>query len=79
MLGQRGKGNWIFFQNPKLPAGNVSTEDLVHMLQRMGLCRDVDLETLLEVARQVGAFFERELPGFILKSGSLVDFQGRAA
>jgi hydroxymethylglutaryl-CoA lyase len=63
----------------KLPAGNVSTEDLVHTLQRMGLRKDIKLETLLDVARQVGSFFDRELPGFILKSGSIVDFQGKAA
>lgn len=56
------------------PAGNVSTEDLVHSLQRMGLRRDIDLGKLLEVARAVGAFFGRELPGFVLKSGSIVDF-----
>ncbi len=63
----------------KLPAGNVSTEDLVHTLQRMGLRKDIRLDVLLEVARQVSAFFGRELPGFILKSGSIVDFQGRLA
>ena len=62
----------------KVPAGNVSTEDLVHSLQRMGLREDIKLVALLDVARQVSAFFERELPGFILKSGSIVDFQGRA-
>ena len=60
----------------KLPAGNVSTEDLVHSLQRMGLRKDIKLDVLLDVAQQVGAFFDRELPGFILKSGSIVDFQG---
>ncbi len=60
----------------KLPAGNVSTEDLVHSLQRMGLCREIKLEVLLDVARQVSAFFDRQLPGFILKSGSIVGFQG---
>jgi hydroxymethylglutaryl-CoA lyase len=58
----------------KLPAGNVCTEDLVHSLQRMGLREEIKLEVLLEVARQVSAFFNRELPGFILKSGSIVDF-----
>jgi hydroxymethylglutaryl-CoA lyase len=62
----------------KLPAGNVSTEDLVHSLQRMGLRKDIKLDGLLDVARQVGAFFERELPGFILRSGSIVDFEGQA-
>jgi hydroxymethylglutaryl-CoA lyase len=61
----------------KLPAGNVSTEDLVHSFQRMGLRRDVDLDGLLKVARQVGTFFQRELPGSILKSGSIVDFKGQ--
>lgn len=57
------------------PAGNVSTEDLVHSLQRMGMRRDVNLGQLVEVARSVGQFFGRELPGFILKSGSIVDFK----
>ena len=61
----------------RLPAGNVSTEDLVHSLQRMGLRTDIKLDVLLAVARQVGRFFDRELPGFILKSGSIVDFQGQ--
>lgn len=60
----------------KLPAGNVSTEDLVHSLQRMGLRGDIRLDPLIEVARQVSAFFGRELPGFILKSGSIVGFRG---
>jgi hydroxymethylglutaryl-CoA lyase len=60
----------------KLPAGNVSTEDLVHSLQRMGLRKDIKLDMLLKVAGQVGRYFDRELPGFILKSGSIVDFHG---
>ncbi|HEX5941943.1 MAG TPA: hydroxymethylglutaryl-CoA lyase [Anaerolineales bacterium] len=61
----------------KLPAGNVCTEDLVHSLQRMGLRRDIKLDALLEVARQVSVHFDRDLPGFILKSGSIVDFSGQ--
>jgi len=56
----------------KQPSGNVSTEDLVHTWQRMGLRPDIDLDGLLNVARLVETFFERPLPGFILKSGSLV-------
>ncbi len=59
----------------KLPAGNVSTEDLVHSFQRMGIRSDINLKSLLEVAGQVGKFFDRELPGFILKSGSIVDYK----
>jgi hydroxymethylglutaryl-CoA lyase len=61
----------------KLPAGNVSTEDLVHSLQRMEMRKDIKLDVLLQVARQVGKYFDRELPGFILKSGSIVDFEGQ--
>jgi hydroxymethylglutaryl-CoA lyase len=60
----------------KVPAGNVSTEDLVHSLQRMGWRKDIRLEVLLDVARHVSAFFNRELPGLTLRSGSIVDFQG---
>ena len=60
----------------KLPAGNVCTEDLVHSLQRMGLRRDIQLDQLLGVARQVSTHFNRELPGAVLKSGSIVDFVG---
>jgi hydroxymethylglutaryl-CoA lyase len=61
----------------RLPAGNVSTEDLVHTLQRMGLRADIKLDVLLEVAHQVAGYFNRELPGFILKSGSIVGFKGQ--
>lgn len=58
----------------KVPAGNVSTEDLVHSLQRMGHRPDIRLDRLLDVARQVGVFFGRDLPGLVLRSGPIVDF-----
>ncbi len=60
----------------KLPAGNVSTEDLVHSFQRMGFRKDIKLGTLLDTARQVSEFFGRELPGAVMKAGSIVDFKG---
>lgn len=60
----------------RLPAGNVSTEDWVHSLQRMGYRQDIQLEDLLAVARQVAAYFNRDLPGFILKSGPIVETDG---
>lgn len=59
----------------KQPAGNVCTEDLVHGLQRMGMRRDIRLDALLEIARDVGRFFGREMPGLVLKSGSIADFR----
>jgi hydroxymethylglutaryl-CoA lyase len=63
----------------RVPAGNVSTEDLVHSLQRMGIRGDIDLQVLIRVAREVGSFFQRELPGLVLQSGSIVDFHGQTA
>jgi len=63
----------------KVPAGNVSTEDLVHSLQRMGLRKDIQLDVLMTTARQVSAFFGRELPSLVIRSGSIVGFQGSAA
>jgi hydroxymethylglutaryl-CoA lyase len=56
----------------KVAAGNVCTEDLVHSLQRQGLVMEIDLEKLIGTARDLGSFFNRELPGFILKAGSIV-------
>ncbi len=58
----------------KVAAGNVCSEDLVHSLQRQGLGTGIDLEKLLATARDLAAFFGRELPGFILKAGSIVHF-----
>ncbi len=59
----------------KVAAGNVCTEDLVHSLQRQGLLTEIHLDKLLQAARDLGGFFNRELPGFILKAGSIVDFK----
>jgi len=59
----------------KVAAGNVCTEDLVHSLQRQGLAAGIDLEKLLAAARDLSAYFGRELPGFILKAGSIVNFK----
>jgi hydroxymethylglutaryl-CoA lyase len=55
----------------KVAAGNVATEDFVHALQRQGLCPDVDLAKLIEVARDVAAHFGREMQGRVLKTGPI--------
>ena len=49
--------------------GNTCTEDLVHSLQRGGLRRDIDLPTILAVARDVAAWFGREMPGKVHRAG----------
>lgn len=53
----------------KVAAGNVATEDFVYALHRQGLRPDVDLFRLIGVAREVGAHFERDLPGYVQKTG----------
>jgi hypothetical protein len=35
----------------------------------------INLDKLLETARLIGLFFNRDLPGFILKSGSIVNLK----
>jgi len=55
----------------KVAAGNVATEDFVHALQLEGLRQDVDLEGLIAVASNVAAYFGREMPGCVYKTGSI--------
>ncbi len=55
----------------KVAAGNVATEDLVHGLQRVGRRADIDLGALISVSRDVSAFFGRELPGCVYKTGPI--------
>jgi hydroxymethylglutaryl-CoA lyase len=55
----------------KVAAGNVATEDFVHVLQRQGERTDVDLGKLIATARDVGAFFGRDMPGFVQRTGPI--------
>ena len=55
----------------KVAAGNVCTEDFVHFLQRMGLRTDVNLDKLIEIAKDVSKYFSREMPGLVYKTGPL--------
>jgi hydroxymethylglutaryl-CoA lyase len=54
----------------KVAAGNVATEDFVHALHREGLREDVDLERLIAVARDAGAYFGREMQGYVYRTGA---------
>lgn len=49
--------------------GNICTEDLVHMLEDMGVETGVSLENLLDVAAQAQELAGRELPSHLLKAG----------
>lgn len=46
-------------------AGNVATEDLVHMLQRMGILPDIALAPLVDAAKQAETLVGHPLPGKI--------------
>ncbi len=50
-------------------AGNLATEDLVYMLEGMGLSTGVDLERLVEAGRIAEAVVGRPLPGKVHQAG----------
>ena len=52
-----------------MAGGNVCTEDLVHYLHRLGLRPEVNQEKLVELARDMSRFFNREMPGMVYKIG----------
>ncbi|MCJ7830604.1 MAG: hydroxymethylglutaryl-CoA lyase [Desulfobacterales bacterium] len=56
----------------KVAAGNVATEDFVHTLQLQGMRQEVNLQELIGVACDVAAYFGREMPGCVYKTGSIV-------
>jgi len=57
----------------KVAAGNVATEDFVHLLQLQGLRQDVNLDRLISLARDVAEYFGREMPGCVYKTGSILN------
>ena len=54
-----------------IAAGNISTEDLVHMFQKMNLRNDIQLDKLIAIAKEAADYFKRELPGVIYKTGKI--------
>jgi hydroxymethylglutaryl-CoA lyase len=50
-------------------AGNCATEDLVYMLQGMGIETGIDLERLVEAGRAAESIVGRKLPGKVHQSG----------
>jgi hydroxymethylglutaryl-CoA lyase len=57
----------------KIAGGNVCTEDLVHVWQRMSLRQDISLEKLIDLAGNMSKFFGRDLPGTIYKTGPILE------
>jgi hydroxymethylglutaryl-CoA lyase len=50
-------------------SGNIASEELVHMVEDMGVATGVDLEALIEVARLAERIVGRELPSQVLRAG----------
>ncbi|HUY10274.1 MAG TPA: hydroxymethylglutaryl-CoA lyase [Candidatus Dormibacteraeota bacterium] len=49
--------------------GNVCSEDLLYLLQRVGASVEVDVNRLCDVARRLEAMLGRELPGRLYRAG----------
>ncbi len=52
--------------------GNVATEEVVHMLEDMGIDTGIDLRALIEVAKLAQEIVGRELPSGVLRAGPRV-------
>jgi hydroxymethylglutaryl-CoA lyase len=55
----------------KVAGGNTCTEDLVHARQRNGHRTDLRLDLLVDTARRVAEFFQRDMPGSVYRSGPI--------
>jgi hydroxymethylglutaryl-CoA lyase len=55
----------------KLAAGNVCTEDFVHFLNQIEIRKDIKIDNIIELTRTSSSFLEKELPGFVYKSGKI--------
>lgn len=68
-----GMGGCPFAPNA---AGNVCTEDMVHMLHEMGIETGLDLPRLLEAARMAERLVGHPLDGQVMKAGSRLSLHG---
>jgi hydroxymethylglutaryl-CoA lyase len=50
-------------------SGNIATEELVHMLEDMGIGTGIDLDALIEVAELAEKLLGRTLPSGVLRAG----------
>lgn len=49
--------------------GNICSEDVVHLLDELGIRTGIDLDRLIETARMVETIVGRPLPGQVMKAG----------
>jgi hydroxymethylglutaryl-CoA lyase len=53
--------------------GNICTEDLLFLLEEMGIETGIDIRRMIDIACDVQAVLGRELPGQIMKAGLRLD------
>lgn len=58
--------------------GNITTEDLVHLCDEIGVETGIDLERLLECAREAETVFGHPLPGKVMRGGHLASYRRKA-
>jgi hydroxymethylglutaryl-CoA lyase len=66
-----GLGGCPFAGHSSGSAGNICTEDLVFMAQEMGIETGVNLENLIEAAREAEAILGKPLAGRVMHAGAL--------
>jgi hydroxymethylglutaryl-CoA lyase len=49
--------------------GNIATEELVHMVEDMGVATGIDLEAMIEAAADAERIIGRQLPSQVLRAG----------
>ncbi len=54
-------------------SGNVASEDIVHMLQLMGIETGIDLDKSIEIAKKVQSLVGHEVDSYMLKAGKSSD------
>jgi hydroxymethylglutaryl-CoA lyase len=59
--------------------GNVCTEDLVHLLQQLGIDTGIDLDRLIDLAHDMQQLLGRPLPGQVMRAGPRLRLHALAA
>jgi hydroxymethylglutaryl-CoA lyase len=58
--------------------GNIATEDLVHLCAEMGVETGIDLDRIVDIAREAEAIVGHPLPGKVMRGGHLSSYRRKA-
>ncbi len=51
-------------------AGNIATEDVIYLLDRMGVSTGIDMDMVMEIGRQVTQWVEHPTESYLLRAGT---------